>query len=440
VRRLVQIFFWSVIPAAFIGPGTVTTAAAAGAGHGLRLLWALTFSTVACLVLQEASARLTVVSGRDLGQAIRERFGGGALGGVVPAAVLAAVVLGCAAYEAGNLLGGVAGAALATGLPRRGLTLVALGSAAVLLWLGTTRTVSRVLGGVVAFMGVAFLVTAARLGPDPSSLVRGALLPRLPPGSPLLVMGLIGTTVVPYNLFLGSGIARGQTLRELRFGLGVAVVLGGVISMGVLVAGTAVDLPFTFDAVGQALRSRIGGWAESLFAWGLLAAGLSSAITAPLAAAVTARGLLARGDGEGGSTPQARWRDRSWRFRLVWLLVLLTGAGFALADVRPIPAIILAQALNGLLLPFVAVFLLLVVNDVRLMGGEGRNGPLSNAVMGVVVLTTVALGGLNVWRAGAAVAGLRARFGAPLLLLAGLVVVAVAVSLRRALRSRRRAR
>jgi manganese transport protein len=358
----------------------------------------------------------------------------------VPAAVLAAVVLGCAAYEAGNLLGGVAGAALATGLPRRGLTLVALGSAAVLLWLGTTRTVSRVLGGVVAFMGVAFLVTAARLGPDPSSLVRGALLPRLPPGSPLLVMGLIGTTVVPYNLFLGSGIARGQTLRELRFGLGVAVVLGGVISMGVLVAGTAVDLPFTFDAVGQALRSRIGGWAESLFAWGLLAAGLSSAITAPLAAAVTARGLLARGDGEGGSTPQARWRDRSWRFRLVWLLVLLTGAGFALADVRPIPAIILAQALNGLLLPFVAVFLLLVVNDVRLMGGEGRNGPLSNAVMGVVVLTTVALGGLNVWRAGAAVAGLRARFGAPLLLLAGLVVVAVAVSLRRALRSRRRAR
>jgi manganese transport protein len=440
VKRVVQVFFWSVIPAAFIGPGTVTTAAAAGAGHGLRLLWALTFSTVACLVLQEASARLTVVSGRDLGQAIRERFGGGALGGVVPAAVLAAVVLGCAAYEAGNLLGGVAGAALATGLPRRGLTLVALGSAAVLLWLGTTRTVSRVLGGVVAFMGVAFLVTAARLGPDPSSLVRGALLPRLPPGSPLLVMGLIGTTVVPYNLFLGSGIARGQTLRELRFGLGVAVVLGGVISMGVLVAGTAVDLPFTFDAVGQALRSRIGGWAESLFAWGLLAAGLSSAITAPLAAAVTARGLLARGDGEGGSTPQARWRDRSWRFRLVWLLVLLTGAGFALADVRPIPAIILAQALNGLLLPFVAVFLLLVVNDVRLMGGEGRNGPLSNAVMGVVVLTTVALGGLNVWRAGAAVAGLRARFGAPLLLLAGLVVVAVAVSLRRALRSRRRAR
>jgi manganese transport protein len=408
MRRLVQIFFWSVIPAAFIGPGTVTTAAAAGAGHGFRLLWALAFSTVACLVLQEASARLTVVSGRDLGQAIRERFGGSALEGAVPATVLAAVLLGCAAYEAGNLLGGVAGATLATGLPRRGLTLVALGSASILLWLGTTRTVSRVLGGVVAFMGVAFLVTAVRLGPDPASLVRGTLVPDLPPGSPLLVMGLIGTTVVPYNLFLGSGIARGQRLGDLRFGLGVAVVVGGVISMAVLVVGTAVGPPLTFDAVGRALRARMGGWAESLFAYGLLAAGLSSAITAPLAAAVTARGLLSPPPGEGAATRDAGWRERSWRFRLAWVLVLLVGAGFALADVTPIPAIILAQALNGVLLPFVAVFLLLVVNDVRLMGREGRNGPLSNAVMGVVVLTTVALGALNVWRAAAAVAGLRA--------------------------------
>lgn len=440
MRRLVQIFFWSVIPAAFIGPGTVTTAAAAGAGHGYRLLWALAFSTVACLVLQEASARLTVVSGRDLGQAIRERFGGSALEGAVPATVLAAVLLGCAAYEAGNLLGGVAGATLATGLPRRGLTLAALGSASILLWLGTTRTVSRVLGGVVAFMGVAFLVTAVRLGPDPASLVRGTLVPSLPPGSPLLVMGLIGTTVVPYNLFLGSGIARGQRLGDLRFGLGVAVVVGGVISMAVLVVGTAVGPPLTFDAVGRALRARMGGWAESLFAYGLLAAGLSSAITAPLAAAVTARGLLSPRPGEGGATRDAGGRERSWRFRLAWVLVLLVGAGFALADVTPIPAIILAQALNGVLLPFVAVFLLLVVNDVRLMGREGRNGPLSNAVMGVVVLTTVALGALNVWRAAVAVAGLRARSEALLLLLAGLVVVAVTGALAHALRSRRRAR
>jgi NRAMP (natural resistance-associated macrophage protein)-like metal ion transporter len=217
MKRIAQVLFWSVISAAFIGPGTVTTAASAGAHHGFDLLWALAFSTLACLVLQEASARLTVVSGRDLGEAIRERFSRGALGAAVPVFALVAVVLGCAAYEAGNLLGGVAGAVLATGLPRMVLTLGAGGVAFTLLWLGTTRTVPRVLGGVVAFMGVAFLLTAIGLDPEPVPLVRGTLLPHLPPGSPLLVMGLIGTTVVPYNLFLGSGIARGQKLGELRF-------------------------------------------------------------------------------------------------------------------------------------------------------------------------------------------------------------------------------
>jgi manganese transport protein len=436
VRRLLQVLFWSVIAAAFIGPGTVTTAASAGARFGDRLLWALAFSTVACLVLQEASARLTVVSGRDLGQAIRERFHGGGPGVVVPSAVLGAVVLGCAAYEAGNLLGGVAGAVLATGLPRPSLTLAAGGGALILLWVGRAGTVSRILGGVVAFMGVAFLLTAARLGPEPSALLRGTLRPALPPDSSLLVIGLIGTTVVPYNLFLGSGLARGQTLRELRFGLSVAVVLGGVISMAVLVVGTAVDPPLAFEALGETLRARLGGWAESLFAWGLLAAGLSSAITAPLAAAVTASSLLSpRGDGAEG----AGWREGSWRFRGVWLLVLFTGMGFGLAEVRPIPAILLAQALNGILLPFVAVFLMLVVNDAHLMGRAGLNGPFSNTAMGVVVAVTVLLGTLSVWRAVASVAGLAPPSETRLLLLAGLLVAALVYPLARAVVARRRA-
>jgi manganese transport protein len=434
VRRLVQVLFWSVISAAFIGPGTVTTAASAGARHGFDLLWALAFSTLACLVLQEAAARLTVVSGHDLGQAIRERFSEGALGVVVPFGVLAAIVLGCAAYEAGNLLGGVAGAVLATGLPRTGLTLGAAGLAFVLLWLGTTRTVPRVLGGAVAFMGVAFLLTATRLGPAPGALVRGSLVPSLPSGSPLLVLGLIGTTVVPYNLFLGSGIARGQKLGELRFGLTVAIVLGGVISMGVLVVGTTVDPPLAFDALGRALRDRLGGWAESLVAWGLLAAGLSSAITAPLAAAVAARSLLPRPATEGGP----KRPEHSWSFRGVWLLVLLTGLGFGLAEVKPIPAIILAQVLNGILLPVVAVFLLLLVNDARLMGKRGLNGAFSNVAMSVVVGVTVLLGTLNVSRAVASAASLSPPAETPLLLFAGLVVLALAWPVGRALRGRRR--
>jgi Mn2+/Fe2+ NRAMP family transporter len=385
MRRLGSILLWSVIAAAFIGPGTVTTAASAGASFGLALLWALVFSTGACLVLQEASARLTVVSGRNLGQALREQYQQGPQKGAVLLLVLGAVIIGCAAYEAGNILGGVSGAVMATGWPAPVLTALSGVIAGVLLWRNPPQTVARSLSVVVAVMGVAFLCTAFLQKAPLGELVRASLVPSMPAGSGILVLGLVGTTVVPYNVFLGSGLARGQGLRDLRIGLIVAVGLGGLISMAVLVTGTAVEGQFSFVALSRVLAERLGGWASSLFAIGLLGAGLSSAITAPLAAAVTARSLLEK-EGE-----EERWSSTSWRYRAVWLGVLGIGLGFGLSGIRPVPAIILAQALNGLLLPLVAVFLFLAVNDRRLMGGA-VNGWLANLVTTGVVWVSLLLG------------------------------------------------
>lgn len=169
-------------------------------------------------------------------------------------------------------------------------------------------------------------------------------------------MGLIGTTVVPYNIFLGSGIAiASKSLKEMRFGLGIAVLFGGIISMAVLVVGTAIAGEFSFAALSEALQQNLGKGADLLFAFGLFAAGFSSAITAPLAAAITAQSLFARKD-------VSQWQPNSWRYRSVWLGVLLTGILFGLTGVQPVPAIILAQALNGILLPLIAVFLFIVIN------------------------------------------------------------------------------
>lgn len=431
MRRLTAILLWSVIAAAFIGPGTVTTAAAAGAGFGLALLWTLVFSTVACLVLQEASARLTLVSGRNLGQALRHRYPAGFTGTAVLLLVLGAIVLGCAAYEAGNILGGVAGAVLATGRSPKLLALASGVIAGLLLWFNKPRRVAHLLSIVVAVMGVAFLFTAWQLRPELGEILRGALMPSLPTGSALLAIGLVGTTVVPYNIFLGSGIAGGQSLGELRLGLAVAVGLGGLISMGVLVAGTAVDGAFSFQALSLVLAERLGPWAASLFAIGLFGAGISSAITAPLAAAVTARSLFQTADNE------ERWSERSWRYRSVWLAVLLTGLGFGLSDVAPIPAIVLAQALNGVLLPIIAIFLLLEVNDRHSMGDLGVNGAVSNAVMTLVVAITVLLGTANVARAVARTLGWPTPNHGTLLILAAVVMTGVSIPVYRALQRRR---
>ncbi len=201
-----------MIAGAFIGPGTVTTCARAGASFGLALLWALVFSTVACLLLQEAAARLTVVTGSDSRRAPERASRAGAAGLALTVTVVGAMVLGCAAYEAGNVIGAVAGAGGALGLSAPWLALLIGLAAALLLAFGTLKAITRVFGGLVALMGVAFLITAVGLQPGLGQLLAGALMPSLPPGSAMVVLGLVGTTVVPYNLFLGSGLARANDL------------------------------------------------------------------------------------------------------------------------------------------------------------------------------------------------------------------------------------
>ncbi len=392
--RVLSILFWSVIAAAFIGPGTVTTAASAGAAYRYDLLWALVFSVIATLVLQEASSRLTIVSGKNLGEAIRTQYFDSSRLWFLPSFVFVAIFTGCLAYEAGNILGAVAGMLLIVNLPSYILILIIGSVAAVLLYTGSTKTVVRVLGGVVGIMGVSFLTTAIMLRPSPAELFTGGFIPSFPSGSGLLILGLIGTTVVPYNLFLGSGISRGHTLSEMRFGLTVAVLLGGIVSMAVLVVGAAIAGPFSYEFLSETLSVQLGPAAGVLLGIGLFAAGLTSAMTAPLAAAITARSILA-------ASNDTRWSASSFRYRISWGIVLGTGLLFGLTKVQPVPAIILAQALNGIVLPFAAVFLLIAVNDRALMGSAGLNSGLKNIVMCLVVFTTIVLGVTNVSRAAA---------------------------------------
>ena len=386
-KRLLNILFWSVLSAAFIGPGTVTTAAKAGAVYQYQLLWALVFSTFACIVLQEAAARLTLVSGLNLGEAIRRRYRDTGWFVWVVVLVVGAIILGSAAYETGNILGALAGIRFIVSGPSWLWVLLIALFAAVMLSLRSVRVVAHVLGFLVAVMGVAFFVTALAVKPDPAEVLKGAFIPGIPAGggAGLLILGLIGTTVVPYNLFLGSGMAgERQTLKEMRSDLSVAVFLGGLISMAVLVAGTSVRGDFSYEGLVAALRAGTGRWAVVIFGTGMLAAGFTSAVTAPLASAITARSLFYEEKRQG-------WGEGKRWFTLTWLGVLLTGVAFGLSGVKPVPVIILAQALNGLILPLITVFLFRVVNDPALMG-EHRNSRGANLLMFLVNWVTLTLG------------------------------------------------
>lgn len=391
-KRILNILFWSVLSAAFIGPGTITTAASAGAGYNYTLLWALLFSTVACIVLQEAAARLTIASGRNLGEAIYHKFKESVPGKALIYLILTSILLGCAAYEAGNILGAVAGASLLLDQSIVTLTLFIGVFAVLLMWFGSSKLIAQTLGIVVAVMGICFVSTAFLMNPSPTELFTGLAVPKMPDGSELLVIGLIGTTVVPYNLFLGSGIKHAQNLKEMQISLTAAILLGGIVSMAVLVAGSSISGSFSYEALAGTLSENLGTWAAAFFGVGLCAAGISSALTAPLAAALTAQSIL-------GNQQPTRWNEKSTYFRSTWMAVLIIGILFGVLQVQPIPAIILAQALNGIILPVIAIFLMLMVNDAGLLKPNHINSSITNVITGLVVFITILIGVTNLLKA-----------------------------------------
>ena len=391
LSTVTSILFWSVISAAFIGPGTVTTASKAGATYHTELLWALVFSTLACIILQEAAARIPLGSGFNLGEAIAEKLGSGK-NRWVKIAVAGSVIFGCAAYQAGNILGAVSGVGLLFDIDPRLITILIGLVCSLVLWIGNIKYIANLLGLIVATMGIAFIAVALRTPLPFGETLQNALIPSLPSGSGWLVIGLIGTTIVPYNLFLGSGISKDQDLRTMRIGLSLAILIGGIISIAVLLAGTGIEGEFSFLNLSKAIGNSIGPWASVLFGIGLFAAGFTSAITAPLASAITAKSVFGRN--------QDQWENQSRNFRLVWGGVLLTGIIVGVSGIKPIPAIILAQALNGLLLPIIAALLLYIVNDPSLMPKAYMNTTIGNVLMLLVVGITLMLGLTNLLKAG----------------------------------------
>ena len=387
-----SLLLWSVLSAAFIGPGTVTTCSQAGAAYRLQLLWALSFSTIAAIILQETAARMTIASGKNLGQIIAIKYGG-VRGRNIKLALFIAVAFGCAAYQTGNLLGAISGVLLfLPGLSRVWITLVLALGCAALLWINNFQVLSRALSIMVAVMGVAFLYVAIQVPAGLDEWAQNLVLPSFPEGSGLLIIGLIGTTIVPYNLFLGSSIGQGQSLAEMRWGIALAVGIGGIISISILAAGALITGTYSYEALSAALQAKLGVLGIVLFGAGLFAAGFSSAITAPLAAAVTAQSLFS-------SESKADWSAHSRNFRWAWGAVLITGTLFSSLGIRPIPAIVLAQAINGVLLPVVTIALLFAANDKKLLGATYANGFWSNFFTLIIVGVTCFLGLNNIWSA-----------------------------------------
>ena len=378
--RISQIFFWSVITAAFIGPGTITTALKAGSGYQLNLLWTILFSIVACIVLQEAASRLTIASGLTLGEAIQKKYRGNRIINFNKILTVA-VIFGCIAYQVGNLTGATSGIQLMVNIPRQIILTVITLVTGILMWRGRISFITNLLGTLVVIMAILFVILALQTHISLNQFLRSLILPNLPSGSSILVIGLIGTTIVPYNLFLGSGLSHNKELRSTRFGLITSILIGGLITIFIMMTGTLVQSNFNFRSVSSTIQLEMGPWAANIFALGLFAAGFTSSITAPLAAAITMKTFF-----------QTTKLYNLKLYRITWIIVLLTGLAFSLFNIHPIIIIVLAQAINGLILPFIAISIFLVLNDKNIISGQFQNGTWYNILMLVVVGITFFLG------------------------------------------------
>ena len=379
-----------MVSAAFIGPGTVTACTLAGANFGFALLWALLFATVTTIILQSFAVRIALVTQLGLAEAMLKTIASPIVRALAALLLISALVLGNAAYEAGNMSGAALGLEAINGGPLRFgiapvIITIAVFASAMLIFT-KPKWIENILIALVLLMSAAFLLTFLLIKPDLSAVLRG-FVPMIPDGGLMTAIALIGTTIVPYNLFLHAASVRerwdAEHMQEAELDTTISIGIGGLISMTIL-ATAAASLFGSNETIENAvdmarqLTPLFGSMATFTLGAGLFAAGLTSAITAPLATGYIVQEIF----------KSSRSRKP---FQIGALIVIISGTVAALSGYQPVELIFIAQIANGLLLPIVALFLLKLANDKNLLG-QHANGLKANILGAAILLVTSGLG------------------------------------------------
>jgi len=368
--------------------GGITTYSLAGAQFGLKLIWSLVPIMVALIVIQEMCARMGVVTGKGLSDLIREKFG---------ARITFYLMIGMFLTNMGNALSNFAG--IAAGMEIFGVNkFISVPLSAFLVWWmvvkGTYRFVEKAFLIACVFY-LSYIITGIIVKPDWGHVFEQFLNPQmsLNPGEMTMVIGLVGTTIAPWMQFYlqASVVEKGIKFEEYKFAR-FDVVMGSIIVHIVaffiilVCAETLFQYGVRIETAKDAalsLKPLAGRYCTFLFAFGLVNASLFAASILPLSTTY----LICEGLG---------WEvgiDKKFveapQFYGIYSLMIFVGAGLILYPNIPlIPIMYLSQVINGMVLPFVLIFMLLLINDKRLMG-EHTNGPLFNTIAWVTSLVMI---------------------------------------------------
>ena len=377
-----------LIAAAFIGPGTVTLCTIAGASFGYSLIWAIILSTFSTIVLQEMSLRIGLVTRMNLAEVIRTSIKSKILNRFIILLIISSILIGNTAYEAGNITGASLGISAIINYESINYIPVFIGLIAfVILYQGDYKILEKSLVSLVIVMSISFFITAIMTRPDITSLLKGIFKPQVNSSNLIVVLGLIGTTVVPYNIFLHSSLVSEkwnsiEKLKVARIESFISILLGGLVSLSIIITAASVSNQNVTGVIDLAkgLEPLYGKFAIYFLGLGLFASGITSSITAPLAAAYVAKSCFG-------------WNNslKSKQFRLVWIFILITGVFVSMIKVNPIEIIKFAQFSNSLLLPIIAIILLWLINDKNIISSK-FNYKYQNIFGVLIVIISLILG------------------------------------------------
>jgi NRAMP (natural resistance-associated macrophage protein)-like metal ion transporter len=370
--------------------GGITTYSLAGAEFGLKLIWTLIPIMIALIVIQEMCARMGVVTGKGLSDLIREKFG---------AKITFYLMIGMFLTNMGNVFSEFAG--IAAGMEVFGVNkFISVPMSAFLVWWmvvkGTYKSVEKAFLVACVFY-ISYIITGAIVKPDWNHVAEQFLHPQLAftPPEMTMVIGLVGTTIAPWMQFYlqASIVEKGIKIEDYKFAR-FDVVMGSVVVhivafFIILVCAetlfkNGVRIETAKDAA-LSLYPLAGKYCSYLFAFGLVNASLFAASILPLSTTY----LICEGLGwEVGIDKKFVEAPQFYGF---YSLMIFLGAGIILLPNLPLIRIMyFSQVINGMVLPFVLIFMLLLINDKKLMT-DHTNGPIFNVIAWVTSIVMIGL-------------------------------------------------
>lgn len=378
-----------LVVGSFIGPGTITSATRAGATYGYALIWTVIFSVIAVIVMQEMAARLGIVTQNGLAEElVKELSDRPPLKWAMIALVASAIVLGGIAYMGGDLTGTAIGISALTGIPANIVAPIWGVCILILINIGdAVKSLEKLLSVCVSVMAVVFVVTMIVVKPDVAEIFRG-VIPTVPDNAIFTCVAMIGTTVVPYNMFIHATSARKtwhdpKELPLARFDVTISMIIGGLITGAVMItAGTVMRGMTVTSAADMAvqLEPLLGNLAKPFLSVGLIAAGISSAVITPLGVSYVLAGLF-------------HWEMNKTDKRFFWtnIIIVVIGIIVSATGYNPISIIMMAQAVNGIFLPIIVIALIFITSRKRVLG-EYRNSLIQNILGACVAVISLVIG------------------------------------------------